>query len=481
MEEHFDIVVVGAGLAGISAAYRIQTALPNRKFLILEARERIGGTWDIFKYPGIRSDSDLTTYGFPFAPWTKERQIANGSEIADYIQETVKSCGLENKIRLSHRVLTADWCSREKRWKLTVSENGTEVVIYTEFVMWGSGYYDQWEGLNPIIPGIERFEGIVAHPQFWPEDLDYSSKRVVVIGSGATAITLLPAMSKTAAHVTMLQRSPSYILPIPMVAAEDRILRAYLPKWISSRLVRWKYLLLPRLTMELCRYFPGIIRAGMRRLTKALLPVHIPQDPHFEPKYKMGEQRICLAPDGDFFKCLHTPNASIVTDTIETITSTGLELGSGNRISAGIIVTATGLKIQLFGGAHVKVDGQMVNISEKYAWNGTMLQDIPNAAMMIGYTSTAWTLGADIMAQLVIKVMMAMEKRGAKVVVPRLDLGMGVNPAPLLDINATYVKVAVGSVPMAGDRGPWRRRTGYYEDCWKVRFGDVTQELVFES
>ncbi|KAF3205950.1 hypothetical protein TWF679_009129 [Orbilia oligospora] len=439
MEEHFDIVVVGAGLAGISAAYRVQTMLPNRKFLILEARERIGGTWDIFKYPGIRSDSDLTTYGFPFAPWTKERQIANGSEIADYIQETVKSCRLEDKIRLSHRVLTADWCSREKRWKLTVSENGTEVVIYTEFVLWGSGYYDQWEGLNPIIPGIERFEGIVAHPQFWPEDLDYSSKRVVVIGSGATAITLLPAMSRTAAHVTMLQRSPSYILPIPMVAAEDRILRAYLPKWISSRLVRWKYLLLPRLTMELCRYFPGIIRAGMRRLTKALLPVHIPQDPHFEPKYKMGEQRICLAPDGDFFKCLHTSNASIVTDTIDTVTSTGLELGSGSRLSADIIVTATGLKIQLFGGAHLKVDGQMVNISEKYAWNGTMLQDIPNAAMMIGYTSTAWTLGADIMAQLVIKVMVAMEKRGAKVVTPRLDLGMGVNPAPLLDINATQI------------------------------------------
>ncbi|KAK6517637.1 hypothetical protein TWF506_004823 [Arthrobotrys conoides] len=480
MEEHLDIVVVGAGLAGITAAYRVKTMLPSKSFVILEARESIGGTWDLFKYPGIRSDSDLTTYGFPFAPWTKERQIASGAEIADYVRETVISCGLGGKIRLNHRVLTADWSSQEKRWRLTVSGNGRNVTIYANFVMWGSGYYDHWEGLNPIIPGIENFRGIVVHPQFWPEGLDYTGKQVVVIGSGATAITLLPAMSKTAAHVTMLQRSPSYVLPIPMVAAEDRILKSFLPTWISSRLIRWKYLFLPRLTMELCKYFPGLVRAGMRRLTTTFLPIHVPHDPHFKPRYNMGEQRICLAPDGDFFKCLHTPNASIVTDIIKTVTPAGIELESGNRISADIIVTATGLKIQLFGGVHVKVDGEMVTISEKYAWNGTMLQDIPNAAMMIGYTSTAWTLGADIMAQLVIKVMGAMEERGAKVVVPRLDLGMEVHPAPLLDINATYVKVAIGSVPMAGDRGPWRRRAGYYEDCWKVRFGDVTQELVFE-
>ncbi|KAK6523072.1 hypothetical protein TWF281_002495 [Arthrobotrys megalospora] len=454
--------------------------LPHKRFTILEGRERIGGTWDLFKYPGIRSDSDLTTYGFPFAPWAEERQIASGQQIVSYIHETVTNCGLDDKIRVNHRVLSADWSSQEKRWKLTVSANETEAIFFANFVMWGSGYYDQGQGLNPIIPGIETFEGTVAHPQFWPEDLDYSDKQVVVIGSGATAITLLPELSKTAAHVTMLQRSPSYVLTIPTVAAEDTLLRRYLPVWMSSRLIRWKYLLLPRLTMEVCKYFPGIIRAGMRKITTNLLPVHIPHDPHFEPRYNMGEQRICLAPDGDFFRCLHTSKASIVTDTIKTVTPRGIELESGNRLTTDIIVTATGLKIQLFGGAQIRVDGQPIKVSDKYAWNGTMLQDVPNASLLIGYTSTAWTLGADIMAQLIIKLMGVMEQRGARVVTPRLDPTMGVKPAQLLDITATYVKVALESTPKAGDRGPWKRRAGYYEDCWKVRFGDVTQELVFE-
>ncbi|KAK6344575.1 hypothetical protein TWF718_006535 [Orbilia javanica] len=480
MEEHFDIVVVGAGLSGITAAYRVQSMLPTKTFVVLEAREQIGGTWDIFKYPGIRSDSDLTTYGFPWAPWTLERQIASGPEISSYIRDTVRKSGLDDKIRLSHRVLSADWCSQDKRWKLTISTGRTTVLIYANFVMWGSGYYDQWEGLNPIIPGIERFEGVVAHPQFWPEDLDYSGKHVVVIGSGATAVTLLPAMSKDAAHVTMLQRSPSYILTIPEIASEDRVLRKYLPSWMSSRLIRWKYLLLPRLTMELCKYFPGIIRSGMRKLTTALLPAHIPHNPHFEPRYNMGEQRICLAPGGDFFRCLHTPKANIVTDTIKTVTANGIELESGNRIAADIIITATGLKIQLFGGADVKVDGQPIKISEKYAWNGTMLQDVPNASLLIGYTSTSWTLGADVMAQLIIKLMGVMESRGARAITPRLDPEIDIKPAMLLDISATYIKVAVGSTPMAGDKGPWKRRAGYYEDCWKLMFGDLTKELVFE-
>ncbi|KAK6339990.1 hypothetical protein TWF730_001767 [Orbilia blumenaviensis] len=481
MEEMFDIVIVGAGLAGVGAAYRVQTMLPNKRFTVLEARGQIGGTWDLFKYPGIRSDSDLTTYGFPFAPWSKERQIASGSEIVNYIRNTVLECGLEDKIRIGHRVLVAEWSSERKKWALKVLVNSkSEVTIYANFIMWASGYYDQLRGLDTIIPGIEKFEGTVAHPQFWPENLDYSDKQVVIIGSGATAITLLPTMSKTAEHVTMLQRSPSYVLTIPTVAVEDQILRKYLPSWISSRLIRWKYLLLPRLTMEFCKYFPGIVRAGMRKFTTSQLPAHIPHDPHFEPRYNMGEQRICLAPDGDFFECLRTKKAVVVTDTIKTVTAHGIELESGNRLAADIIVTATGLKIQLFGGAEIRVDGELVKICDKYAWNGTMLQDVPNASLLIGYTSTSWTLGVDIMTQLVIKLMGVMEKRGADVITPRLDPTMVVNPAQLLDITSTYVKAAVGSTPKAGDRGPWRRRAGYYEDCLKVMFGDITEELVFE-
>ncbi|KAF3918232.1 hypothetical protein ABW20_dc0110394 [Dactylellina cionopaga] len=480
MAENFDIIIVGAGIAGVAAAYRVQTMLPNKRFIILEARERIGGTWDLFKYPGIRSDSDLTTYGFPFAPWPDEKQIASGEQIATYLGATAATFGIDKKIRLGHRVSRADWSSGEKLWKLNVSANGKEVVMSSGFVMWASGYYDQQQGLNPPIPGIENFKGKLAHPQFWPDDLDYTDKSVVVIGSGATAITLLPAMAENATHVTMLQRSPSYVLTIPTRAPEDQVMKRWLPAWISSRLIRWKYLFMPRLVVEVCRFAPNMVRSVMQKTTSKLLPAHIPHDPHFQPRYNMGEQRICLAPDGDFFKALHTSKASIVTDTIKMVTATGIELESGNRLAADIIVTATGLKIQLFGGAQILVDGEPIRINEKYAWNGTMLQDVPNASLLIGYTNTSWTLGVDIMSQLAVRMIGIMERKGARSVTPRLDRTKDLKPAPLLDINATYVKVATESTPKAGDRGPWKRRAGYYEDCWKVRFGDLTQELDFE-
>ncbi|KAF3913728.1 hypothetical protein AA313_de0206284 [Arthrobotrys entomopaga] len=480
MEESFDIIIVGAGLAGIAASYRLQTMLPEKRYVVLEARERIGGTWDIFKYPGIRSDSDMTTYGFSFEPWCQEKQIANGWQIFAYMSETASKYGIDQKIRLNHRVLKATWYSKEGRWRLDIVVNGVEKLMYARFVMWASGYYDQNRGLNPDIPGLDNFNGNLIHPQFWPEDLDYTDKLIVVIGSGATAVTLVPAMVKAARHVTMLQRSPSYLLVIPTVAREDQILKRYLPLSIASRLIRWKYLLMPRLVTELCKFFPRFIRSGMRKLTSSLLPGHIPHDPHFEPRYNMGEQRICLIPDGDFFEALHTSKVSIVTDTIKAITSSGIELESGNRLEADVIVSATGLKIQLFGGAQILVDGEPITINDKYAWHGTMLQDVPNACLLIGYTSTSWTLGVDIMSQLNIRLIKMMDQRGATKMTPRVDLTKPLNPAPLLDISSTYVKVAANYTPKAGDRGPWKRRAGYYEDVLKLKFGNLTQELVFE-
>ncbi|EPS40341.1 hypothetical protein H072_5848 [Dactylellina haptotyla CBS 200.50] len=481
MGEVFDIIIVGAGLAGVTASYRVQTLLPGKSFVVLEAKERIGGTWDLFQYPGIRSDSDLTTYGFPFEPWTGEKQIASGQQILNYIRNTATKYEIDSKIRGNHRVLSANWTSKEDRWELSVLANGLEVVMYAKFVMWASGYYDHESALNPTIPGLTDFNGIVVHPQFWPKDLDYRDKRVVIIGSGATAATLVPAICELAGHVTMLQRSPSYFLPVPTIAAEDALLRQYLPAWISSRLIRWKYIFMPRLVMELCKLFPNIIRSAMRKLTSSFLPLHIPHDPHFEPKYNMGEQRICLTPDGEFFKALHTQKASIVTDDITTITASGVELKSGNRLPADIIVTATGLKIQLFGGSRIPVDGESIVLNEKYTWHGAMLQDVPNSTLLIGYTSTSWTLGTDIMSQLTIRLIKMMEQRGAKRITPRVDPSQPLNPAPLLDISATYVKAAADYTPQAGDRGPWRRRVGYYEDCLKVRFGNLTHELEFEG
>ncbi|KAK6541339.1 hypothetical protein TWF694_007154 [Orbilia ellipsospora] len=480
MEETFDIIVVGAGLAGIIASYRLQTMLPSKRFVVLEARACMGGTWDIFKYPGIRSDSDLTTYGFVFEPWSQDRQIASGSQIFNYIKETAGKHGIDQKIRLNHRVSRASWSSEEGRWRLDVLADGVEKVMYAKYTMWASGYYDQNRGLNPEILGLGDFKGNLIHPQFWPEGLDYTDKRVIIIGSGATAITLVPAMATAAKHVTMLQRSPSYLLVIPTNAREDQILKRYLPASMASRLIRWKYLLIPRLVTELCKYFPGFIRSGMRKLTSSLLPSHIPHDPHFEPRYNMGEQRICLTPDGDFFKALHTSKVSIFTDTIKTVTSTGIELASGSRLEADIIVNATGLKIQLFGGAQIVVDGEPIKINDKYAWHGTMLQDVPNACLLIGYTSTSWTLGVDIMSQLNIRLLRMMDERGATKMTPRVDPTKPLNPAPLLDISSTYVKVAANYTPKAGDRGPWKRRAGYYEDFLKVKFGNLTRELVFE-
>ncbi|KAK6331261.1 hypothetical protein TWF696_003321 [Orbilia brochopaga] len=480
MEETYDIVIVGAGVSGISAAYRVQTMLPDKSFVVLEKREQMGGTWDIFKFPGVRSDTDLIGYGFPFAPWREEHLIANGGEILDYIRQTAATHNIDKKIRFKHAVSKAEWFSDDKKWKLTVSTDDGPLSLHARYVMWASGFFDHAQGFPAVIPGIENFTGTVIHPQFWPEDLDYTDKRVVIIGSGATAVTLLPAMVESAAHVTMLQRSPSFVLTVPTREPENQFMERYLPAWLSSRLIRWKHLIIARLLVEVCLRFPNFARNLMRKVTTKLLPPHIPHDPHFEPRYNMWEQRVCLTPDGEFFKALHTKKASIVTDTIKTVSPTGIELDSGNRLDADIIVTATGLKIQLFGGAPVIVDGMPVQLHEKYVWNGTMLQDLPNTSLLIGYTAFFWTPGADMMGRLAIRLIQMMDQKGVQSVTPRVDKTKELKPTPLINLSSTYFKASAAYMPTSGDRGPWRRRVGYFEDWWKVKYGNLTEELVFE-
>ncbi|KAJ6261645.1 hypothetical protein Dda_2443 [Drechslerella dactyloides] len=480
MEESFDIVIVGAGVSGVSAAYRVQNMLPDKTFIVLERREQIGGTWDIFKYPGVRSDTDLIAYGFPFAPWSGENLIGSGEQILNYVRRTAAMHSIDQRVRFKHAVSTAEWSSDDKEWKLTVSTGNSECVIHAKYIIWASGYYDHAQGLSTAIPGIENFAGTVVHPQFWPQDLDYANKQVVIIGSGATAVTILPAMVDSAAHVTMLQRSPSFVLTVPTQEPENQFMERYLPAWLSSRLIRWKHLLIARILVEVCLLFPNFARSTMRKVTTRLLPAHIPHDPHFEPRYNMWEQRVCLTPDGDFFKALHTNKASIVTDTIKMVSPTGIELGSGNRLDADIIITATGLKLQLFGGAQILLDGRPLQAHEKYVWNGTMLQDVPNASLLMGYTAFPWTPGVDIMGQLAIRLIKMMDRRGARTVTPRVDSTKELKPAPLLDITSTYFMSSAHYMPKAGDRGPWRRRTGYFEDVWKVKYGNLAEEMVFE-
>ncbi|KAF3923849.1 hypothetical protein ABW21_db0205860 [Orbilia brochopaga] len=480
MEEIYDIVIVGAGISGVSAAYRVQTMLPQKKFVVLEKRAQIGGTWDIFKFPGVRSDTDLIGYGFPFAPWAEEHLIASGDEILDYMRQTAATHQIDSKIRFKHSVSMAEWSSDDKIWKLTVSTDDGQLYIHTKHVIWGSGFFDHTQGLPTVIPGIESFTGTLVHPQFWPEKLDYADKKVVIIGSGATAVTLLPAMVESAAHVTMLQRSPSFVLSVPMREPENQFMERYLPTWLSSRLIRWKHLIIPRIMVDICLYFPNFARSLMRKVTTKSLPSHIPHDPHFEPRYNMWEQRVCLTPDNEFFKALHTGKASIVTDTIKTVSPTGIELVSGNRLDADIIITATGFKLQLFGGAPILVDGVPVQLHEKYVWNGTMLQDVPNTSILMGYTTFPWTPGTDIMARLAVRLIQIRDQRGAASVTPRVDKTKELKSTPLLNLSSTYFKETAHYMPKCGDRGPWRRRAGYIEDWWKVKYGDLTEEIIFE-
>ncbi|PYH87413.1 FAD/NAD(P)-binding domain-containing protein [Aspergillus ellipticus CBS 707.79] len=472
--EPFDVIIVGAGISGINAAYRVQAQFPNCRYAILEARESMGGTWDLFKYPGIRSDSDLFTFGFSWFPWDRENPIAEGPSIVQYLHRASAKYGIDKQIRYQHRLLGADWSSADQLWSLSVDNDGQSRSLSARFVIFGTGYYDYHNPLQADIPNLESFGGEVIHPQFWPEDLDYTDKNIVLIGSGATAITLLPKLAQKAARVTMLQRSPTYILSLPN--RNRSWLSWILPNAAFRRVQRMSWFLTSQLFFFFCQTFPTIARFILRLSVSRQLPASVPFAPHFKPRYNPWDQRLCVCPDGDFFRALHTDHADVKTDTIRTVTKTGVELNSGETLSADLIVTATGLRLQIAGGTSITVDGVPVQVTDKFLWHGMMMQDLPNAAFVIGYTNASWTLGADATALFVCRLLQEMQNRGSTVAVPRVDSAdVGkLQPRRLLNLNSTYVTRAEGALPKAADRGPWVPRENYLQDVWFAEHGPMT-------
>ncbi|TLD38381.1 monooxygenase flavin-binding family protein-like protein [Venturia nashicola] len=494
-QRSFDSIIIGAGISGINLAYRLQTQLPNHTYTILEARNAIGGTWDLFRYPGIRSDSDLYTFGFPWRPWSEQTSIAEGGAIKKYVRESAEMYGIDRKILFGRNVTGADWRSDGQEWVLQVEEEGKEVEYRSRFLMFCTGYYvrslllhhyiankvrqDYKTPLKTEIPGIDNFQGTVVHPQFWPKDLDYKNKNVVIIGSGATAITLLPAIADEAAQVTMLQRSPSYILSTPKEDGLEKLIRRWAPtSWISP-LIRFKWLALPWIFIQFCRYMPDRARGILKGITEKQLPKSLQYDKHFKPTYNPFDQRVCFCPDGDFYRALRKGKANIVTDIIQNITTTQISLQSGNNLTPDIIITATGLKIQLAGGISITIDSSPYHIPQKFIWKNTMFQDLPNASYTIGYVDASWTLGADATAQLITRLIKKMQQKGAGVIVPRVDEGSLMKQTRLLNLSSTYVQRADGVLPMAGDQPQWRGRTSYFRDIWESWYGDIGTGLVY--
>lgn len=477
----YDVVIIGAGISGINTAYRLQTQLPSCNYTIIEARGALGGTWDLFRYPGIRSDSDLHTFCFPFRPWPEKKAIADGPSITKYINETAALYGIDKRVQFHKKFVGADWSSKSELWTLTLDARGEKETLQARFVIIGTGYYDYHNPLPAVIPGLGNFKGQVVHPQFWPGNLDYTDKKVVVIGSGATAVTLIPSLAQKAAHVTMLQRSPSYVLHRPTTDLIERFAQRFLPTWLGRKLMRWKNVLVPFLLFRVCRAFPEFAKSLLKAATTKELPPDIPHDPHFKPEYNPWEQRMCICPDGDFFAALRAGKTHVATGKIRTMTDNRIILESGEEIEADIIITATGLKMHLAGGAIVTVDGEVLVPGEKFIWHTAMLQDLPNAAFIIGYTNASWTLGADATALLICKVMNYMRRKNLSVAVPRVNDPMKLKVLPLMDLKSTYIQAATTILPKAGDKGPWKPRSNYFSDMYNVWFGNFREGLEFSK
>jgi monooxygenase len=477
--EHFDVLIVGAGLSGIGAAYHLQSRCPDKSFAILEARGAIGGTWDLFRYPGIRSDSDMYTLGYSFKPWASDRSIADGPSILRYIRETAREHGIDAKIRFHHRVLRARWDSHEQRWTVEAehTETGAAATFTCAFLFMCSGYYRYDEGYTPKFEGTERFRGQIVHPQFWPEDLDYAGKRVVVIGSGATAVTLVPALAPTAGHVTMLQRSPSYIVSLPAEDPVAKRLRRRLPARLAYQIVRWKNVLITMLSFELSRRRPSVMKAIIRRGLERHLPEGFDIDRHFKPRYNPWDQRLCLVPDADLFDELARGRVSIVTDEIATFTERGILLSSGKELEADIIVTATGLNLLALGGVELTVDGEPVELAAKMAYKGMMLEGVPNLAFAVGYTNASWTLKCDLTCEYVCRILEHMDAHGYSSCVPR-NRDPSVEPLPFIDFNSGYVLRSIARFPKQGSKQPWRLYQNYLLDLLSLRRGAVDDGVL---
>ena len=477
--EHVDVLIVGAGISGIDAACRLRERCPGRSFAIVEARGEIGGTWDLFRFPGIRSDSDMFTLSFPFRPWKGAKAIVGGADIREYVRDTARAYGVDRKIRFHHRVRSAEWSSEQERWlvELERTDTGEAVRLSCGFLFGCTGYYRYDRGYAPEFPGTERFQGRIVHPQTWPDDAEYAGKRVVVIGSGATAVTLVPAMATgegSAAHVTMLQRSPTYILSLPGIDKLAVKLRERLSPRHAYAVTRWKNILLTTASYQLSRRRPELMKRLIRKGVTSRLPEGYDVDTHFKPAYDPWDQRLCLVPDGDLFAAIRRGNVDLVTDRVDRFTSSGIRLASGRELEADVVVTATGLNLLAFGGMQLAVDGQDVHLPDTMAYRGAMLSGVPNFAYVIGYTNASWTLKADLVSEFVCRLLGHLRARGYDAVVADKDPAMG--EEPFLDFASGYVQRSLHLLPKQGSRAPWRLRQNYLRDVVtlrRARFDDL--------
>jgi monooxygenase len=485
-ERHFDVLVVGAGLSGICAGYYLQTQCPGKRYAILEGRSQIGGTWDLFRYPGIRSDSDMFTMGFSFRGWKETRAVGDGAAILNYLHETAREFGIDRQMRFQHRVQSASWSSEDSLWTVEAevgSENEAvkkQVRFTCGFLFLCSGYYDYKSGYAPPFEGSADFQGALVHPQHWPEDLDYRDKRVIVIGSGATAVTLVPAMASQAAHVTMLQRSPTYIASLPSVDSLAGLFRKVLPQRTALAATRWKNILLSLFFYQLCRRAPGLAKRLLRRNIERELPPDFDIETHFKPSYEPWDQRVCLVPDADLFQSIKAGRVSVVTDHIVKFTKHGILLESGQELPADMIVTATGLNMLACGGIRISVDGTPVVLGQSLAYKGVMLNDVPNCGICVGYINASWTLRADLSCAYVCRLLNYMERHGYKKCVPRLE-DAGVRTQPLLGLKSGYVRRGIDHFPKQGSKAPWVFRNNYLYDILTLRFGAINDGILVFS
>jgi cyclohexanone monooxygenase len=476
--EILDVLIIGAGLSGIGAARHLQRRCPGKRYAVAEARADLGGTWDLFRYPGIRSDSDMYTLGYEFKPWREAKAIADGPAILHYIRETADEGGVTPHIRFGHAVRSADWSSPDACWTVLAERVGRAqpVTFRARFLYLCCGYYNYAQGHRPEFVGEADYRGHIVHPQFWPQDLDYAGKRVVVIGSGATAVTLVPALAKTAAHVTMLQRSPTYVVTLP---SQDRLaqrLERHLPSHLAYGVTRWKNLLLGMFFYQLARRRPELVKRRILDMARRQVGPNFDVDRHFTPRYQPWDQRVCVVPDGDLFRQIRLGAASVVTDTIECFTARGLKLASGQEIAADIVVMATGLKLNVLGDVTVRIDGRPCDLSQTMAYKGMMLSDVPNLAIAFGYTNAPWTLKADLTAGYVCRLLRYMDRHGHAVAVPRRDPAE--QPQPFLSFTSGYVQRALPMLPKQGSRSPWRVYQSYLRDLFTIRYGRIADGVM---
>jgi cation diffusion facilitator CzcD-associated flavoprotein CzcO len=484
--EHVDVLVVGAGLSGIGAACHLTSRCPGRTVAVLEARDAIGGTWDLFRYPGVRSDSDMHTLGYAFRPWRDPQAIADGPAILEYIVETATEYGVDRLVRFGHRVERARWSSADARWTVdarrtgagdgTGPAEGEEVTLTCSFLYVCAGYYRYDSGYTPDLPGIEQFAGRVVHPQHWPDDLDWTGARVVVIGSGATAVTLVPALARTAAHVTMLQRSPTWILSVPRRDPVAEAARRLLPDRSATSAVRWKNILMAALTYRLSRSATRVVRSLLLTGVRAQLPEGYDVATHFTPRYDPWDQRLCLVPDGDLFRALRDGAASVVTDTVDGFTPDGVRTASGAVLPADVVVTATGLAVLPVGGIALEVDGTPVRVPDTVAYKGMMLSGVPNLAFTIGYANASWTLKADLVARYVCRLLDHLTASRLRYVLPLAPISG--RRRPLIPLTAGYVRRGRPLMPQQGDRVPWRLHQSYLRDRRMFRRGRLEDQGV---